>query len=100
MSIYATPKEKAPMLQLGDLVAHALFRCADKSKSNYNIPEPRYLCELHRKFFSDPETGKVEGYGIKAVHELRNVKLDKDVRALVEGFTGQKRTKIVTASGV
>lgn len=99
MSIYAAPKGKAPLLQLGDLAAHALFRCADKSKTNYDIPEPRYLHELHRKFFSNPETGKIEGYGIKAVHELRDVKLDKDVHALIDSLSGPKKTKIVGRDG-
>ncbi len=86
MSIYAAPKADEPLLQLGDLAAHALFKCVDKTYGNFEIPEPRYLCELQRRFFCDPKTGRVEGMGIKTVHSLDAVKLDADIHQLLDGM--------------
>ena len=79
MSISAVPKGDQPLLQLGDLVAHALYKCVDKTPRNYNIPEPRYLKELTDCFFSDSRTGRIEGFGIKSVHRLSELQLDPDV---------------------
>lgn len=86
MSIYAAPKADQPLLQLGDLAAHALFKCVDKTYGNFGIPEPRYLCELQRRFFSDPKTGRVEGMGNKTVHSLDAVKLDADIHQFIDGM--------------
>ena len=50
LSIDARNKEE-PLLQVADLVAHALFKCVDKRASNLNICEPRYLKELGPQVF-------------------------------------------------
>ncbi len=78
-SIVVKEKEEEPLLQTADLVAHALFKCVHKEDSNCHIPEVRYVTELRKSFFSDENTGKIEGYGIKAVHYLSDLKLDADV---------------------
>tara|TARA_R100000687_G_scaffold46303_1_gene37317 strand:- start:158 stop:322 length:165 start_codon:yes stop_codon:yes gene_type:complete len=41
------------------------------------VVEPRYLNELRRKFYSNPKDGKVVGWGVKAIHKLGDLKLDK-----------------------
>lgn len=87
MSISAKSKRDEPLLELADLFAHAIFKCADKSLGNFEIPEPRYLTELTSRFCGDPRSGRVEGYGLKLVHELRDVQLDSDVEALVAAMS-------------
>lgn len=84
--IVDAPKESTPLLQLGDLAAHALFKAVDKTQSNYLIPEPRYLNELHKSFHADPSTRKVVGYGIKAIHSLNDIRLDDDIKQMFSNF--------------
>lgn len=81
------PKSTEPLLQLADLVAHSLFKCVDKTDRNFHIPEPRYLNELHQKFFSHPNTGRIEGCGIKSVHDLNQLSLDPDIQKLLNGYS-------------
>ncbi|MEM7059956.1 MAG: DUF3800 domain-containing protein [Pseudomonadota bacterium] len=92
-AIAAAPKSEKPMLQLADLSAHALYQCANKSNLNYEIPEPRYLRELQSRFFSEADTRKVVGYGIKAVHRLSEVKLDRDIQTLLTDLKGAEIKK-------
>lgn len=83
-------KSEDPLLKIADLVAHSLFKCADKNKENLGIPEPRYVAELAPRFFGDPETNKLLGAGLYCVHNTYHVKLDPDVREVV--------TKLVATS--
>lgn len=78
------PKGDEPLLQLADLVAHALFSCVNRSDSNLHIPEVRYARELEARFFSDPDTGRVEGWGVKAIHSMKDLKLDDDVAQFID----------------
>lgn len=80
------PKDKEPLLQIADLVAHALFKAVDKAAGNYFIPEPRYLNELNKRFYSNKGTGMIIGAGIMPIHTLKQLKLDSDVHALLEAF--------------
>lgn len=84
-----TVKEKAeePLLQTADLVAHALFKCVHKEDRNFHIPEPRYVTELRKCFFSAGNSGKIEGFDIKAVHSLSELKLDDDVHNALSKLT-------------
>lgn len=77
--ITATPKAEETLLQLPDLVAHAIYKCVDKSNGCFRITESRYLKEIADLFFADPKTGKVIGKGLKPIHSLRNLNLDDDV---------------------
>ncbi len=72
-------KNDEALLQTADLVAHSLYCCVNKSRSNLHIPETRYLNELRTKFFHDENTGAIIGRGIKPVHNLNSLKLDSDV---------------------
>lgn len=77
-SITALAKSDEPLLKFADLAAHAVYQCANKTLSNYSIPEPRYLEELSRRFGADEE-GRIIGNGIKCIHTLEQLQLDKDV---------------------
>lgn len=84
------PKSEEPLLQLADVIAHSLYKCVDKSAANFQIPEPRYLSELRIRFFSHPETGRIEGCGIKSVHDLKQLALDADIYAFMDSLKIEK----------
>lgn len=75
-------KTEEPLLQIADLVAHALFKCVDKHEDNFGIVEPRYLREIASRFFGDPKDNRILGAGLYCVHSTREVKLHDDVREL------------------
>ncbi|UXN06400.1 DUF3800 domain-containing protein [Bartonella sp. HY761] len=79
-------KSEEPLLELADLVAHALYKCVDKHKTTYDIPEPRYLCELAPRFFGNPKNQIVVGAGLYCVHSTRDLKLDADVETILNGL--------------
>ena len=60
-SISSKMKEEEPLLQVSDLVAHALYRCVDDSPSTYGIQETRYVDELRCKFFRNQKPKKLLG---------------------------------------
>lgn len=72
-------KSEEPLLQIADLVAHALYKCVDKSDKNFGIPEPRYIRELGPRFFGDPAGERIVGAGLYCVHSTKSLKLDADV---------------------
>ena len=88
-SIIVKEKEEEPLLQTADLVAHALFKCVHKEDRNFHIPETRYITELRKCFFSDEDSGKIEGYGIKAVHYLSDLTLDDDVFEVINNLNSK-----------
>ncbi len=82
------PKEDKPLLQIADLVAHALFKSADRHDGNYNIPEPRYLNEIHERFYCDQDTLRIEGTGLKSIQNLYQLQLDPAVHDLIDNYKG------------
>lgn len=78
-NIEVKKKSDEPLLQIGDLVAHALYKCVDKQDKNFGILEPRYFRELGPHFFGHPETQAVVGAGLYCVHSIRDLKLASDV---------------------
>ena len=76
-------KEEEKLLEIADLVAHAVYQCAHKGKRNYFITEPRYFYELSSKFYACPKTSKIEGFGFKSVHKVKDLELDEDVMNLI-----------------
>lgn len=82
-NIQVKKKAEEPLLEIADLVAHALYKCVDKSKNNFGIPEPRYLCEISTRFFGHPDTLLLVGGGLHCVHQLRDLKLDHDVETVM-----------------
>ena len=78
-NVRSVPKADEVMLQISDLVAHALYSCVDRSKGKYHVTEPRYLNELRSRFYHDSASGKVVGKGLKAIHDLKKLELDEDI---------------------
>ncbi|MDR7147188.1 DUF3800 domain-containing protein [Rhizobium sp. BE258] len=77
--IVARPKKDMLTLCLADLVAHALYKCVDKSDRDFQIPESRYLKELSSKFYADKKNKSILGYGIKCIHNVDKLDLDDDI---------------------
>ncbi|MEP3296901.1 MAG: DUF3800 domain-containing protein [Pseudoruegeria sp.] len=86
-SINAQPKENEKALQLADLIAHALYQCVDDGPSTYGVTETRYVEELKSRFFSDPISKKVCGFGIYPVHELKTIQASKSVEAFLKSIS-------------
>ena len=84
--ITATPKGEELLLQIPDLVAHAIYKCVDKSNGSFHITEPRYLNEISNLFFASPGDGKITGKGLKPVHNLRNLGLDEETFVFLDGL--------------
>lgn len=85
--IKSCEKSESPLLQLGDLVAHAIYRCFDDDPSHFGVKEPRYLYEMRKRFFSNPLDGKVCNYGIFPVHKLDKVKPDPVIRTFFQNLS-------------
>lgn len=79
-------KSEEPLLQLADLVSHALYRCVDKAENNHNITESRYLRELSPIFFGNPDTNMIEGAGLYCVHSINDLNLDLDVKENIKNM--------------
>ena len=78
-------KGEEPFLVLADLVANSLFQCVNDPKSNYGVFETAYINDLRSRFFcSDDE--KIIGYGLKAVHLLEELKLDKKTQVFLQNL--------------
>ncbi|WP_084613585.1 DUF3800 domain-containing protein [Roseicyclus elongatus] len=76
-------KGEEDILEVSDLVSHALFQCVNKSKANYYIPEYRYFQELSSRFAAD-DAGRVLGAGLKCIHSLDALELDSNVKEVFQ----------------
>ncbi|WP_273146002.1 DUF3800 domain-containing protein [Oceanicaulis alexandrii] len=85
--IYSIEKNEHPALCIADLVAHALYKCVDKTERNFGIVEPRYLRELSPRFFGNPETAKALGAGLYCVHSVRDLELEDEAAQLFHSMT-------------
>ena len=86
-AISSPTKEEEPLLKYADLASYAVYQCTNRSSTNFGIPEPRYLREIEKRFGVDAE-GKVLGAGIKCIHSLADLKLDRDIDAYISGMRG------------
>jgi len=75
-------------LEIADFVAHAVYQCANKTASNYGIPEVRYFSELSKRFACN-ESGLILDTGLKCIHDLKSLELDEDVEALFRAIRAQ-----------
>lgn len=82
--IRSLPKNHDPLLELADLVAHALYRSVWGSK--LGVTEKRYLDEIRTKFFRDKDTGKALGKGLYVVHKPSDLKLATDITTYFDDF--------------
>lgn len=88
-TIISRPKDDEPILQIADLVAHALFRCVDDGPSAYGIKETRYIEELRRRFFSERVSKRVTGHGIFPVHKIEHIRADPEVELFLSNLTAE-----------
>lgn len=79
-------KDEEPLLKIADLVAHSVYQCVNKSESNHFIPEYRYFEELSIRFGAD-DAGKVLGAGLKPIHSVEELELDKQI---LKAFTSAR----------
>jgi len=91
-NIIAKSKEQEPLLQIADLVAHALYKCVDKTSANAHVTEPRYVKELQSRFFGHPETNSVVDGGLFCVHQPWQLQLDRDVLEVINTLTADPPT--------
>ena len=74
-------KREEDLLKFADLAAYSVYQCVNKIDANFRIPEPRYLLEISRRFGCD-SNGLILGTGIKCIHNLEQLDLDDDIRAM------------------
>lgn len=96
-NIAVKTKGEEPLLQMADLVAHALYKCVDKQDKNHFIAEPRYLRELSPRFFGNPNTQAVAGAGLYLVHKMSDLNLDPEVEAVIDAMMAEPRSSIPVA---
>ena len=84
--IRSEEKGNSAMMQVADLVAHALYKSVDRNQRQYDITEPRYLKELSPRFFGCPETQEVLQNGIYCVHSIQDICLQSDVKQVFESL--------------
>ncbi len=75
-SISALSKNEEPLLEIADLVAHALYKSTDTSRDCCGISEPRYLFEILPSFFGNPSSGRITGAGIHFIHSIKDMRYD------------------------
>jgi hypothetical protein len=93
-NIAVKKKGEEPLLQIADLVAHALYKCVDKQDKNHFIAEPRYLRELSTRFFGNPKTQAVAGAGLYLVHKLSDLNLDPEVEEVINAMVAEPRSSV------
>ncbi|MDX5358893.1 MAG: hypothetical protein LPK12_14280, partial [Rhodobacterales bacterium] len=76
------PKSSNALLFLADLVAYSAYQALNLADHNYGVADHSYLLELHRKFFSDRETGQIGDYGLK-IFKRNGISLDNRSLELV-----------------
>lgn len=93
-NIAVKTKGEEPLLQVADLVAHALYKCVDKQDKNHFIAEPRYLRELSPRFFGNPKTQAVAGAGLYLVHKMSDLNLDPEVEEVINAMVAEPRSSV------
>lgn len=86
-------KIEEDLLKYADLAAHSVFSCVNKTKTNFSIPETRYLVELQSRFGAD-SNGRVLDYGLKCIHSIDQLKLDADVKLVWQSLRAEPRVPI------
>ena len=84
--IVAKEKFEEPLLQLPDLVAHALYRCLEKTKGNFGVLERRYLSALKNRFYHRAKDGTVIDWGIKPIHSVGQLGVPLEMKRFFSQF--------------
>lgn len=87
-------KEKEPLLQIADLIAHALYQTVTKEKSSLGVTEIRYLQEIHTRFYCNPQTKKICPAGLKPIHSIDQIELEPQYKEMFSNFKGNLRLPI------
>lgn len=67
LSVTTLQKKDDTLMCLADLVAHSISTAFTETKTNYGLPEQRYLRELLPRFHHETESGCIANSGIKLV---------------------------------
>lgn len=86
-------KEEDRLLQISDLIAHALYKCVDINIQFFGILEPRYILELSDRFFGNPENNHVLGAGIYCVHNLKDIKVESEIEEIFKHMRSKPPTQ-------
>lgn len=86
LGITAVAKKDEILLSLADLAAFSLYQSVSQTKSNFFLPEQRYLIELKEKFWRNPETNQVANHGIKYIKGPYAMGLQNDALSLARKF--------------
>lgn len=86
LSIQAEAKKDEALLSLADLTAFSIYQSVTQTKTNYMLPEQRYLKELKDKFWKDPKTGQVANHGLKYIKGPYEMRLQGDALKLAMKF--------------
>ncbi|WP_371933246.1 DUF3800 domain-containing protein [Ruegeria discodermiae] len=88
-SISAVKKKDDLFMSLADFGANAIFLSVRKDDRTFGINETRYLRELSPIFLSS-KSGKLVPKGLKPIHSLEDLGLDKDTHAELTQLRNQR----------
>ena len=63
LAITSQTKEDNLLLSFADLIAYSVFTAVNQSKSNFGVPEQRYMRELKPRFFRDADDKESGDFG-------------------------------------
>jgi hypothetical protein len=86
LGITAVGKKDELLLSLADLTAFSIYQSVSETKSNFMLPEQRYLKELQAKFWKNPKTGQVANHGLKYIKGPFEMRLQDDALKLAMKF--------------
>lgn len=90
LGITALAKKDEILLSLADLSAFSLYQSVTQTKTNFFLPEQRYLIELKEKFWKNPEISQVANHGIKYIKGPYSMGLQGDALRLAKKFYRKK----------
>ncbi len=87
-SISDIAKSECNLLCLADLVAFSVSAAVNASKSNFEVPEQRYLRELKPLFFRDKDTDTVGEFGLK-LYKRFSMSFDPETKRFLDSWHKQ-----------
>lgn len=74
-------KDEEDLLRIADFVSHSIYSCVNKTLDNFGNVETRYWQEMSSRFAAD-ESGRILGSGLKCIHSLKQVNLEREVEQM------------------
>ncbi len=81
--LVAETKEEEDLLRVADFVSHSLYSCVNKTPDNFGNVETRYWEEISKRFAAN-KSGLILGSGLKCIHSVADVGLDRKVKMLFQ----------------